>query len=163
MATSILPYQKNGRLVLRVAEVPEHELGTLAATRADELLTRAYPGDAGFDLYCQGEHRIGPGESIDVPLGVRVQLPEGWWGLLTGRSSTLRKRGLLVAQGVIDQGYRGPLYAYVHNMTEEMVRVRDGERLAQLIPLPLFPGGTVLVDDLDDHARGTQGFGSSGA
>ena len=162
MATSILPYQKNGRLVLQVAEVPEHELGTLAATRADELLTRAYPGDAGFDLFCREEHWIGPGESVDIPLGVRVQLPEGWWGLLTGRSSTLRKRGLLVAQGVIDQGYRGPLYAYVRNMTEEMVRVRDGERLAQLIPLPLFPGTIELVEDLEGHERGVNGFGSSG-
>lgn len=147
---------------IRVAPTPAFGAPVLAVESAEELLSRAYPGDAGFDLFCRGGHWIGPGESVDVPLGVRVQLPEGWWGLLTGRSSTLRRRGLLVAQGVIDQGYRGPLYAYVRNMTEETVRVRDGERLAQLIPLPLFPGTIELVEDLEDHARGSNGYGSSG-
>ena len=149
--------------VIRVARTGEGLLfGRPGVGSLDGLLSRAYPGDAGFDLFCREEHWIGPGESVDIPLGVRVQLPGGWWGLLTGRSSTLRKRGLLVAQGVIDQGYRGPLYAYVRNMTEEMVRVRDGERLAQLVPLPLFPGTIELVEDLEDHERGVSGFGSSG-
>ena len=126
------------------------------------MLRRAYPGDAGFDLFCQGEHQIAPGASLDIPLGVRVQLPEGWWGLLTGRSSALRKRGLVVVQAVIDQGYRGPLYACVQNTTGRVVVVKHGERLAQLVPLPLFPGWVVPVQELDGHGRGTNGFGSSG-
>ena len=169
MAELLTNHEMTLRLVLpnaptiRVAQTQEDLLFEHpGAESAEELLSRAYPGDAGFDLFCREEHWIGPGESVDIPLGVRVQLPEGWWGLLTGRSSTLRKRGLLVAQGVIDQGYRGPLYAYVRNMTEEMVRVRDGERLAQLIPLPLFSGTIELVEDLEDHERGVNGFGSSG-
>lgn len=125
---------------------------------------RSYPGDAGFDLYCQPSRvRIGPGEFVDIDCGVKVQLPEGWWGMLTGRSSTLRKKGLLVHTGIVDQGYRGPLFAGVLNLTDHEVFVSGGERLAQFIPVPIFPGLVAVVDSLDKSVRGTSGFGSSGA
>lgn len=140
--------------------VASHPVGTPATAR--DLLHRSYPGDAGFDLFCRQSAVLAPGERVDIPLGVRCQIPVGWWGLLTGRSSTLRKRGLLVAQGVIDQGYRGPLFALIQNLTAHPVEVRDGERLAQLILIPLYTGDPVLVEDLNDSVRGVAGFGSTG-
>lgn len=129
------------------------------------LPTRAYSDDAGLDLYCSQDYKIEPSTFVDIDCGVAVELPEHTWALLTGRSSTLRKRGLLVHQGVIDPGYRGPLYAGVWNLTNEVVNVAAGERLAQLIIMSnttrLY--NPVEVQALSEHARGGNGFGSSGA
>ena len=110
---------------------------------------------------------IEPGGWADIPLGVEVQLPPGWWGQLTGRSSTLRDRRLLVSQGVIDNGYRGALFAGVWNLGTEPARVEVGDRIAQLILLPLWrPEVTadvvVEVDRLGPSSRGRSGFGSTG-
>lgn len=135
--------------------------------RVDEqgqLPTRAYSGDAGFDLYCQEEWDIYPGTTSDIPCGVAVQLPDRVWGLIVGRSSTLRKHNLLVNTGVIDTGWRGPLYANVKNLGDQMFRIKPGMRLAQLIPLPNLAAGLVPtpVEQLSPSDRGEAGFGSSG-
>lgn len=126
--------------------------------------TRAFPDDAGLDIYVSQDMSIPPHGFVDIPSGIAVQLPSNYWGLLTGRSSTLRKRGLLVNQGVIDPGYRGELLAGVWNLTDFTVTVQSGERLAQLILMPnVTPEFELLqVERLDTHDRGTSGFGSSG-
>lgn len=129
---------------------------------------RQHRGDAGYDLVVQGDWTIEPGGFVDVPHGIeRVQLPEGVWALICGRSSTLRRRRLLVVQGVIDQGYRGPLFCGVQNLSAERMRIRDGERIAQLIPLPLESARLVLRqttdDDIEVSDRDAAGFGSTGA
>ena len=127
--------------------------------------TRAYSDDAGFDLYVEGDWVIEPFSFVDVDLNCRIKTPEGTWALLISRSSTLRKRGLLIATGVIDPGYTGPLFAGVFNLTDKPVQVPHGDRLAQLIlfnnvseqytPLP--------VAQLPETGRGANGFGSSGS
>jgi len=127
-----------------------------------EVAQRAYCDDAGIDLYVQGDHIIEAGGFKDLPLGISVELPEGYWAFLTGRSSTLRKRGLLVNTGIIDHGYRGPLFAGVFNLGSVEAAVQHGARVAQLILLPTWSGPMVLVDQLDAHPRGSAGFGSSG-
>lgn len=129
---------------------------------------RQHEGDAGFDLLVAGDWTIKPGEFVDIPSGVeQVELPAGVWALITGRSSTLRKRGLLVAQGIIDHGYRGPLFCGVQNLGSDDVEVKDGERLAQLIPMPLTAAGLIVcqVDErkIESSDRGTNGFGSTGS
>jgi dUTP pyrophosphatase len=126
-----------------------------------------HPGDAGIDLYVRGRlgqtyYEILPHQFVDLPAGCSVALPEGYWGLITGRSSTIRQRGLMVTQGVIDNGYRGPLFAGVWNLTSRPVRVAVGDRVAQLILLPTWAGRVALVDELPDTMRGTDGFGSTG-
>lgn len=125
---------------------------------------QAMKGDAGFDLYVREGVVIEPHSFVDVDSGVAVALPEGTWGLITGRSSTLRKRGLLVAQGVIDNGYTGELFVGLWNLTGESVVVAPGDRLAQLIVLPLLTDAIELVEvsDLAIRNRGVNGFGSTG-
>ena len=125
---------------------------------------KAYDDDAGFDLFVDEDTTIEPSTFVDVPLGVAVKLPEGTWGLLTGRSSTLRKHGLMVAQGVIDCGYTGPLFAGVWNMTDQPVLVTRGMRLVQYILMPNRSIGVSIqqVDQLPKTERGASGFGSSG-
>lgn len=126
--------------------------------------TRAHANDAGFDMYVSKRVTVDPGAFADIPSGVHVQLPEGTWGLLTGRSSTIRNRGLLVVQGVIDEGYRGELFSAVWNLTDHPVTVEAGERIAQLIVMPNVTAECVLVqvEELGYSERGASGFGSSG-
>lgn len=126
--------------------------------------TRTHDDDAGYDLYVSELVVIGPGEFLDIPTGIAMQLPAGAWGMLTGRSSTLRKRGLLVNQGIIDTGYRGELFAGVWNLTLGQAVVQRGERLAQIIVMPNATIDTYVVEVnmLAESSRGIQGFGSSG-
>jgi dUTP pyrophosphatase len=143
----------------------QRTIGVKLLVRRAKLPTRTYKDDAGFDLYVAEYVSIRPQEFVDVPCGVALDLPVGIWALLTGRSSTLRKRGLLVNQGVIDTGYRGELYAGVWNLSRDVVKVRPGERIAQIL---LMSNQTMLhhlveVPTLSDHPRGRNGFGSSGA
>lgn len=128
------------------------------------LPTRGHANDAGLDLYVSEDVVVPPHQFVDIPTDVAGALPEGFWGLLTGRSSTLRKHGLLVHMGVIDQGYRGELFAGVMNLTDEPVTVHRGDRVAQLIlvPMPDCQLTPYRVDRLPDGDRGSDGFGSTG-
>lgn len=143
------------------------KIGTPMRVQLDDgaqLPTRGYPGDAGFDLYVQEDVTIPPGEFVDVPCGCAVQLPDHLWGLIIGRSSTLRTHNLLIASGVIDTGYRGPLFAGAKNLSEEPFEAKKGMRLAQFIPFGNVAENLRLVEasTLDPSERGTNGFGSSG-
>jgi deoxyuridine 5'-triphosphate nucleotidohydrolase len=125
---------------------------------------RHYSGDAGFDLIVSETVYVPVGDFMDIPLGISVELPPGVWAMLTGRSSTLRRRGLLVTMGIIDNGYRGPLYAGCQNVSREGQRIGRGERIAQLIPYRLESSGLDLeqVYALGESDRGANSFGSTG-
>jgi dUTP pyrophosphatase len=123
---------------------------------------RAYPGDAGFDLSCLNAGVVGAGQLVDLPTGLSVQLPDGVWGWITGRSSTTAK-GFDVIPGVIDEGYRGPLFVRVRNYTDRPIQVDEGERLGQMIPIYQVQDLVFRqVDQLEPSDRGHNGFGSSG-
>ena len=126
------------------------------------LPTRAYDGDAGWDLYVDEDVIIAPNTVADVPSGIAVAIPYGQYGRIVGRSSTHRKRGLSVVEGIIDAGYRGPLFAGVWNPQPESIRVERGERLAQLILCDVPAASFVEVGELPPSLRGRRGFGSSG-
>lgn len=139
--------------------------GVLKWTGPDDLgPSRTYVGDAGFDLYVAKDTRIPVDGFVDVDLGISVEMPPGLWAMLTGRSSTIRRRGLLVTQGIIDNGYRGPLYAGVQNLGGKVVELERGERIAQLIPFQQASTGITAyrVAELTDSDRGGNGFGSTG-
>lgn len=128
-------------------------------------LQPAYPGDAGFDLVTATDHKVDPFTYGLVPCEVKVEFPDGVWGWITGRSSTIQKYGMLVLPGIIDTGYRGELFVAVWNMRHEAVEVKKGDRIGQLILMPnvtdQYTPEQVLVLD-ESTARGSQGFGSSG-
>lgn len=128
-----------------------------------EVPFRAYEGDAGADLYTSEQTVVRPGSFADVPCGIRLQLPVGYWARITGRSSSLRRRGLLVSEAVIDNGYTGPIYAGVFNLTDTPVVVQVGERVAQLILHPVVSANYQVTDEIVSYdGRGPAGFGSSG-
>lgn len=144
--------------------VPELRLRTaLGAARP----SRAYDDDAGIDLITAVDTEIPPGGFVDVPTTViGVQPPGDSWLMITGRSSTLRKHGLLVPLAVIDSGWRGPLFAGVWNLGAETVKVKAGDRLAQVIAIHNRTADLWITTGpevpLDEHERGLNGFGSTG-
>jgi dUTP pyrophosphatase len=129
------------------------------------LPTRAHEGDAGLDLYaCEVAH-IGPGERWGVGTGVAVEIPDGHAGLILPRSGLARDHGisLVNAPGLIDSGYRGELRVLLlNNDPAEIFRIAAGDRIAQLVLVPVALATPVAAPGLAESARGEGGFGSSG-
>ncbi|MET0558287.1 MAG: dUTP diphosphatase [Solirubrobacterales bacterium] len=129
------------------------------------LPTRAHEGDAGLDLYASEQAHIGPGERWGVGTGVAVEIPEGHAGLVLPRSGLAREHGisLVNSPGLIDSGYRGELRVLLlNNDPAETFRVEAGDRIAQLVLVPIALASPVEVESLTDSVRGGGGFGSSG-
>jgi dUTP pyrophosphatase len=128
------------------------------------LPTYATAGSVGFDLFCREEIEVAPRTLGFIPANVIVQTPPGYMLLLTLRSSTPRRKGLLIPNGVgvIDQDYCGEgdeLIVQVYNFGDEVVTVKRGERIAQGIFLPVMHASWNEVDEL---GKGRGGFGSTG-
>lgn len=123
-------------------------------------------GDAAVDLPARGPVTIEPGCRSLVPTGFAIAIPPGWCGLILPRSGLALRHGLTVlnSPGLIDSGYRGELKVMLFNSGDEAVDIERGQRIAQLLVLPIPELTFEEVDELppaiDD--RGDQGFGSSG-
>lgn len=126
------------------------------------LPRQAKHGDIGLDLFVSDDTLIPAGKWSSVPSRVRLAPPPDLWFLICGRSSTLHKRGIIVPQSVIDSGFRGDIFSLCYNITSSDVMVKRGERVAQLIPLPLTVLRFIETDTLPDSERGAHGFGSTG-
>ena len=121
---------------------------------------------AGADLYACLDTPvvIEPSETAFVPTGIALELPVGYAGLIYARSGLACKRALAPANkvGVIDSDYRGEIIVALHNHGKVQQQIAHGERIAQLLISPVFTPGFVEVSELNDTARGTGGFGSTG-
>ncbi len=127
--------------------------------------SRAHEGDAGLDLYACEEAHIGPGERWGVGTGVAVEIPAGHAGLVLPRSGLAREHGisLVNSPGLIDSGYRGEVRVLLlNNDPAEIFRVSVGDRIAQLVLVPIAVAQPVEAATLADSVRGEGGFGSSG-
>ena len=127
---------------------------------------RAHPGDAGLDLSAVEPVELPPGGRAACPRGVAVLIPGGHGGLVGPRSGLARRHGVTVANapGLIDAGYRGELTVVLVNLGDEVHRVGAGDRIAQLVVVPVALPAPVVVDDLPaSDGRGEGGFGSTGA
>ena len=133
-----------------------------------KLPTRAYEGDLGFDLYALEDTEL-PAVSEDgglpvvlIRTGIAVEFPPGWGGFIKDRSSVAVKKKLHVIAGVIDNGYRGEIKVAIVNLSGRPQKVEKGERIAQLVPVILYPYDIQEADALSETQRGEGGFGSSG-
>lgn len=133
------------------------------ACEAGNMPERKHPFDAGADLRAIEAAFIGSGRFAKVSTGVRVSIPEGYFGLLAARSS-ICKRGLLMANGVgvIDSGYTGEIKVPLFNAGNLPSIVMAGERIAQLVIVPCELPAFRRVDELEETERGEGGFGSTG-
>lgn len=125
----------------------------------------AKPGDAGLDLTSAVDVEVAPGERALVPTGVAVAIPEGHAGLVLPRSGLASRQGLTLANapGLIDSGYRGEVTCAVVNLDrKQTVSIRRGDRIAQLVVVPVPSLEPAWVDQLPGSERGEGGFGSTG-
>lgn len=124
---------------------------------------RAHPTDAGLDLRCpEGQSQIVPAkESAVFDTGVHIELPPGTVGMVKSRSGLNIKHDL-VCEGVIDEGFVGGIRVKLYNHGGHDYRVEVGDRIAQLVIMPILTPELELVDRLSESERGDRGFGSSG-
>ena len=129
-----------------------------------ELPTRAHPTDAGLDLAASETTHIAPGVVTLVPTGVAVAIPEGHVGLLAARSSLATKKAMTLANGigVIDAGFRNEIKVPVIPLDGCHNLIQAGQKIAQLIILPIATPTVEVVADLDETTRNTGSFGSTG-
>ena len=125
---------------------------------------RAYAGDAGLDLATCEAIRLAPGERTLVPTGLAVAIPEGYAGFVQPRSGLAAREGITVVNspGLIDAGYRGEIQVVLLNTDRERTfTAQPGERIAQLVVLPVPELSLREVDVLPPSERGVRGFGPS--
>lgn len=134
-------------------------------TGTAKLPTKNEHGDMGYDIYADEDVDFSEGDIQNIKTGVAIGLPEGFGAFLVGRSGLTSKTMFRVNLGVIDNGYRGELSIMsdlYKGDKEDLPKFKTGDRIAQLVVLPLFDGEVVEVSDLDSTQRGDKGFGSSG-
>jgi len=125
----------------------------------------AHPADAGADLVSTEAVRLEPGERALIGTGVRIALPEGYAAFVVPRSGLAAKHGITVVNspGTVDAGYRGEIKVSLLNTdSKDAYDVAVGDRIAQLIIMPVVQARFEAVDELPDSVRGEGGFGSTG-
>lgn len=132
-----------------------------------KLPTYGTEQSAGADLYaCLSEPvTVEPGRTVFLPTGLAIAVPQGCAGLVFARSGMACKRGLAPANkvGVIDSDYRGEVTVALLNHGTEPQTIQNGDRVAQLLIVPVLTPELEPVEELDETARGTGGFGSTGS
>ena len=126
----------------------------------------ATDGAAALDLHACIEEAvtIAPHARIMIPTGIAAAIPDGYVGIMAVRSSMGVKNGINLANGigVIDSDYRGQMHVTLYNTTDEPYTVRCGDRIAQLMIVPVLHPTLRVVEELPETARGEGGFGSTG-
>ena len=122
---------------------------------------------AGYDLYSDvGKDiiEIKPHETVKIPTGLAMEIPDGYFGAIFARSGLARKEGLRPSNcvGVVDPDYRGEVIVALHNDHDTSRFITSGERIAQLVVIPYLEINFNEVDKLNTTSRGTGGFGSTG-
>lgn len=123
-------------------------------------------GAAGADLSADINKLvlIKPHETVKIPTGLSMELPEGTFGAIVARSGLSVKEGLRPANcfGVADRDYRGNYIVALHNDSDKTRIIQPGQRIAQLLIIPYTPAKYIEVDSLTETERGGGGFGSTG-
>jgi dUTP pyrophosphatase len=144
-----------------------------------KMPTRAHSTDAGLDLYCPdmgiGSFHIPPKGSVVIDTGVHIELPTIYAypsdnlpieafktvGFLKSKSGLNVNHGI-TSEGVIDFGYTGSIKVKLYNHSNDWYTIKEGDKISQLVILPVYLPTLELVTDLDETERGDNGFGSSG-
>ena len=124
-------------------------------------VSRAHDADAGLDLHARETKVIPAKGSAIFDTGVHVEIPRGATGLVLSKSGLNVKNGL-TSEGVIDAGYTGSIVVKLYNNSKVDYTVNKGDKISQLVIVPIFTPVLELVDELEDTERGNCGFGSSG-
>lgn len=122
---------------------------------------RGHATDAGLDLKTPMSFTLPRGASVLIDTGVHVQLPAGTVGMLKSKSGLNVIHGI-TGEGVIDEGYIGSIRAKLYNNGADAVEFKAGDKITQLVILPVLTPEIEIVDSLEETERGANGFGSTG-
>jgi dUTP pyrophosphatase len=127
----------------------------------------AHPGeDLGYDLFALEGVELAPRSTVKVRTGIAVEARHPGsgepLGLLVRDRSSMAARCVVTTGGVIDAGYRGEILVLMTNLGGSVVALKAGEKIAQMIPVPVLTGEVEIVESLEASARAGKGFGSSG-
>ena len=123
---------------------------------------KAHASDAGFDLFSPITKIVPPHGQLFIDTGVRVLIPEGYVGFLKSKSGLNAKAGI-ITEGVIDAGYTGTIGVVMRNTSDRPYEVSYGDKITQLVVLPIPPVEVYRVESFDSKTdRGDGGFGSTG-
>ncbi len=125
----------------------------------------AHPGDAGLDLHSADTIMLDAHARGVVGTGLAIAIPDGYVGLVTPRSGTAVRAGLSMVNtpGIVDSGYRGEVrIVLINHDPSDAITIERGDRIAQLVIVPVVTVDVALTDELPGSARGEGGFGSSG-
>lgn len=133
-------------------------------SRVTTFPKRKRESDAGYDITTPGKFTLAAGQTVSIPLGLRVNCPKGYFYEIRGRSS-LNAKGIVVVPGIIDATYTGELVVLLINHSRESQTFLVGDRIAQLLFFPQIhvTFEPVKAFTLDADARGEKGWGSSGS
>ncbi|MGB7265478.1 MAG: dUTP diphosphatase [Terracidiphilus sp.] len=127
----------------------------------------AHPGeDLGYDVFALTDVMLASGATMKVRTGIAVEARDpatgAALGLLVRDRSSIASRGIATTGGVIDAGYRGEILILMTNLGDAAVALKAGEKIAQMVPVPVLTGEVEEAEDLEESARAGKGFGSSG-
>lgn len=127
----------------------------------------AHPGeDLGYDVFALENALLEPRHTVRVRTGIAVEArhPDSGvpLGLLVRDRSSMASRGIATTAGVIDAGYRGEVQIVMTNLGEAPLEVKAGDKIAQMVPVPVLTGQVHAVEELEASSRLSKGFGSSG-
>jgi dUTP pyrophosphatase len=127
----------------------------------------AHPGeDLGYDVFSLEDASLAPRATVRIRTGIAVEArhpgTDEPLGLLVRDRSSMAAKGIATTAGVIDAGYRGEILILMTNLGDALLEIRAGEKIAQMIPVPVLTGAVQTVNSLEDSARAEKGFGSSG-
>lgn len=126
-----------------------------------KIPTRAHETDAGLDLYARETKTVLARGSATFDTGIHIELPQGTTGFLKSKSGLNVKHGI-TSEGVIDVGYTGSIVVKLYNNSDKDYTVNAGDKISQLVILPILTPEIELADDLTETERGNGGFGSTG-
>lgn len=126
-----------------------------------KMPTRAHSGDAGLDLYAREDAVVKAKGSYVFDIGVHIEIPYGAAGFIKSKSGLNVNHGI-TSEGVIDYGYTGSIRVKLYNNSDEDYGVKAGDKISQLVVLPVVLTEEELVDSLEETERGNGGFGSTG-
>lgn len=126
-----------------------------------KMPTKAHESDAGYDIYAPEPFGVVPKGSWTIDTGVHMLIPEGYVGFIKSKSGLNIKHGL-TGEGVVDAGYTGSIQVKLYNDSGAPYIFDEGDKVIQIVILPIPETELVQVDNLPETERGNRGFGSSG-
>jgi dUTP diphosphatase len=130
-----------------------------------QLPRYSHPGDAGLDLFSAEDLTLKPGQRAMLGTGIAVAIPEGYAGFVQPRSGLAKRHGmsLVNSPGLVDSGYRGEIKVIaINHDPDEAIEIKRGDRIAQMVIVPVASAEVIEVAELPESERGGRGFGSTG-